>query len=200
MKLFYFIKLIFSYFLYILNFIDRTESIQLDSTSTHGSYTPSLEKNDIPNEIAKIFTFKDKNSSNVCFLRNTYLDIDEVPKECTCTFSRLQKIELDCANEQILNAKNCDKNMCETCCVLSLSPKFNKDFSNSEAPVNCKMRCFNSPTVTDITQDSLQTLNDYLIKIDSLYNVQPPKIHVEGKKEVPTQYEILPLNNKDESL
>lgn len=64
MKLFYFIKLIFSYFLYILNFIDRTESIQLDSTSTHGSYTPSLEKNDIPNEIAKIFTFKDKNSSN----------------------------------------------------------------------------------------------------------------------------------------
>eukprot|EP00375_Theileria_parva_P000625 XP_763295.1 hypothetical protein [Theileria parva strain Muguga] len=173
MKLFYFIKLIFSYFLYILNFIDRTESIQLDSTSTHGSYTPSLEKNDIPNEIAKIFTFKDKNS---------------------------KKIELDCANEQILNAKNCDKNMCETCCVLSLSPKFNKDFSNSEAPVNCKMRCFNSPTVTDITQDSLQTLNDYLIKIDSLYNVQPPKIHVEGKKEVPTQYEILPLNNKDESL
>lgn len=47
-----------------MNFIDRTESIQLDSTSTHGSYTPSLEKNDIPNEIAKIFTFKDKNSSN----------------------------------------------------------------------------------------------------------------------------------------
>uniref|UniRef100_A0A3B0MUE3 Uncharacterized protein n=1 Tax=Theileria annulata TaxID=5874 RepID=A0A3B0MUE3_THEAN len=113
------------------------------------------EKNDIPNEIAKIFTFKDRNS---------------------------KKIELECANEQILNSKNCDKNVCETCCILSLSSKFNKEFSKSEAPVNCKMRCFNSTTVTDITQDSLETLNEYLVKIDSLYNVQPPKIHIEGSK------------------
>ncbi|XP_954968.1 uncharacterized protein TA03700 [Theileria annulata] len=182
MKQFWFIKFLISYFLCVSNFIYYSESIQLDSTSSHDSNTRTLEKNDIPNEIAKIFTFKDRNSSNVCLLRNSYLDMDDVPKECTCSFSRLQKIELECANEQILNSKNCDKNVCETCCILSLSSKFNKEFSKSEAPVNCKMRCFNSTTVTDITQDSLETLNEYLVKIDSLYNVQPPKIHIEGSK------------------
>ncbi|BAM41307.1 conserved hypothetical protein [Theileria orientalis strain Shintoku] len=203
-------NLISMYIIYMCVFGKITISIQIESKSSEDNYTPTLEKNNIPNEIAKIFTLTDRNSANVCFLRNTYLEQEDVPKECTCTFARLQRIELECANEQVTNRKNCDQNVCETCCILSLSSKFKKDFSKSGAPVNCKMRCFNSPTVTDITQDSMQILNDYLLRIDSLYNIQHPKVHIEdskfelinnaAEKEVPTQYQILPLNKKDDSL
>ncbi|UKJ89001.1 hypothetical protein MACJ_002247 [Theileria orientalis] len=184
--------------------------LNLKQTNYANGVPQAPEKNDTPNEIAKIFTLTDRNSGNVCFLRNTYLEQEDVPKECTCTFARLQRMELECANEQVTNPKNCDQNMCETCCILSLSPKFKKDFSKSGAPVNCKMRCFNSPTVTDITQDSMQILNDYLLRIDSLYNIQHPKAHIEESKfglfdnpvetEVPTQYQILPINKKEDTL
>ncbi|EKX72963.1 signal peptide containing protein [Theileria equi strain WA] len=194
------IGLLISIFTNIFLFhIRQSYALQIHDDIKAETYTPLLQRTDVPSEIAKIITLSDKYNANVCFLRNTYLGQEDVPNECKCTFSRLQKIELECANQENRNEAKCQSKLCETCCILSLSSKFSKE-NNSSLPVNCKMRCLNSPIISNITEDSLQFLNDYLLKIDNIYHEKFDFVKPKEEKEVPTQYHVTPLKEKDDSL
>lgn len=160
------------------------------------SFNQLMDSNTVPLPIARIFSLNDSNDARVCILNNVFSNHEETPPQCTCSFSRLREIEFQCVNELTTNGLNCSKNICETCCVISLSSTVAKEGKHAERPVNCKIRCANSPVISDITQDSQQFLSEYYRMINALYHPEAPSPKQRDEKDVPTQYHVIPL--KDE--
>lgn len=77
-------------------------------------------------------------------------------------------------------------------------------------PVKCKIRCLNSPVVSDVTQDSQQFLSQYLRMINALYHPEVQARKDRGgsksafhqqfpeKEHIPTQYHVIPLADHNE--
>ncbi|KAK1441947.1 hypothetical protein BgAZ_502790 [Babesia gibsoni] len=179
------------------NYVNGTpQPIEAGEHVPFTSFNQLMDSNTVPLPIARIFSLNDSNDARVCILNNVFSNHEETPPQCTCSFSRLREIEFQCVNELTTNGLNCSKNICETCCVISLSSTVAKEGKHAERPVNCKIRCANSPVISDITQDSQQFLSEYYRMINALYHPEAPSPKQRDEKDVPTQYHVIPL--KDE--
>ncbi|KAK2195087.1 hypothetical protein BdWA1_003387 [Babesia duncani] len=179
------------FFAFVLLGLTQTIAIQVNNEEIMSYYNEIIKKSDVPSEIAKVFSLNDK------------FECQEIPKECACTFSRLQRLELQCANNEYENAAACNINTCETCCTLSLSSKFENNVSQF---VDCKMRCYNSPLVTEITQDSMPYLTEILKGVNEIYHDKVEIDNTSGRlnsnlfelserKHVSTKYHTIPLDD-----
>lgn len=162
------------------------------------SFNQLMERNVVPLTIAKIFSLNDTHDARVCILSNIFASHQDTPEQCTCSFARLRSIELKCANDVSTSDYDCSKKICETCCLLSLSSTFTKEFQHSDNPVNCKIRCLNSPIISDVTDDSQQFLSEFLRKVNTLYHAEAPALNRREEKEIPTQYHVVHLDDQRE--
>ncbi|GIX65507.1 signal peptide containing protein [Babesia caballi] len=159
------------------------------------SFNQLIERSAVPLPIAKVFSLNDGHDARVCILSNVFADHQDLPQQCACSFARLRAIELQCANDPANSVHDCSKNICETCCLLSLSSTYTNEFRHSEHPVKCSIRCLNSPVVSDITEDSQQFLSEYLLKINALYHpeVATVKQPVIVQVKVGPGFRVLPV-------
>ncbi|ORM40597.1 uncharacterized protein BXIN_2067 [Babesia sp. Xinjiang] len=160
------------------------------------SFKQLMERNIVPLPIAKIFSLNDRYDSQVCILNNVFSEKQDIPQQCGCSFARLRAIELKCANDPSYDGYDCNKNICETCCVLSMSTTFNAGSQDSQYPVSCQMRCINSPVASDVTEDSRALLSEFLQKINALYHPDPSGVKQPDAADVPTKYHVLPLEDQ----
>nr|BAN64573.1 hypothetical protein [Babesia bovis] len=137
--------------------------------------------------------FVNSTSAQVCVLNNIFAENKDIPKLCTCSFSRIRAIELMCANGEIYESYDCSKNICETCCTLSMSAN---ELKPGDYPVSCKVRCINSPVASDVTEESRDLLSGLLRKINALYHPEPNKAKAPEEAVVPTKYHVIPLEEQ----
>ncbi|GFE53974.1 hypothetical protein protein [Babesia ovis] len=160
------------------------------------TFNQLMERSVVPLPMAKVFSLNDRYDARVCVLNNIFSENQDLPKQCTCSFARLRAIELMCANGQTYGGYDCNKNICETCCTLSMSATSTTESKHSDYPVNCKMRCINSLVASDVTEDSHALLSDLLRKVKALYHPEPHEVKQPDDKDVPTKYHVIPLEEQ----